>query len=157
MREEPYDNSTPPTIQIVAPILAWLIPGLGHWSLGYRQRAIFIGIGILSMYICGLLIGSVNVINKTDGFWWYCGQTMIGPATPAINAWRASHKYPDDPADSSNATTYASPSFAKVNEVGTLYTTLAGMLNLMMILDVLYKSPNSTPNRGRRGEDGSAA
>jgi len=152
--EERYHHDAEPRLNPVATVLAWLVPGLGHWILGYRRRAKYIAAGILGLYLAGLLIGGVNIINRTDGFWWYCGQVCVGPETIVINYWREHHLPPDDPKDQTNYT-YARPSYAKVNEVGTLYATLAGLLNLIAILDVLYKAPcaegvgRRTPSRRR--------
>lgn len=139
--EERYDNSNEARFHLLAPILGWLVPGLGHWSLGYRRRGRLIALGVLSLYILGLLIGSVGVINRQTGFWWYCGQVFAGPATPILDFWGARHPEPDDPLVNPGHV-YATPSFAKVNEVGTLYTTLAGLMNLIAILDVIFKASN---------------
>lgn len=152
--EERYDNTNKARFQILAPILGWLIPGFGHWSLGYRRRGRLIALGVLGIYLLGLLIGGVGVINRQTGFWWYCGQVFVGPATPIVDYWVAKHPEPADPADDPGYV-YAVPSFAKVNEVGTLYTTLAGLLNLIAILDVIFKARGSRnqPRLNRRQED----
>jgi len=152
VREEPYDDTTQPGLHPLAALCTWLVPGLGHWMLGYRRRGRLIAAGILGMYLTGLLVGGLSVINREDSFWWYCGQTLVGPATPVINWWRQSHPPPDDP-DDHPGYVYAVRSYAKVNEVGTLYTTLAGLMNLMAILDVLYKAPCGARARRRRTED----
>ncbi len=136
--EERYDSSDEAQFQFVAPLLAWLLPGSGHWFLGYRRRGVLIASGVLGLYVLGLLIGSVGVVNRRDAFWWYCGQVFAGPATPMLDYWGAKHAPPDDPADDPGYT-YATPSFAKVSEIGTLYTTLAGLMNLIAILDVMFK------------------
>ncbi|MCW5853712.1 MAG: hypothetical protein KIT87_26835, partial [Anaerolineae bacterium] len=39
------------------------------------------------------------------------------------------------------------PSFAHVNEQGVLYTALAGLINLLAILDVIYKDPKKLADR----------
>ena len=38
------------------------------------------------------------------------------------------------------------PSFGRVNEQGVLYTALAGLLNLLAILDVVYQDPRLREN-----------
>lgn len=147
------NDNTPEDVQIniLAPILAWVFPGLGHWAIGHRRRGRFVAIGVLSLYLGGLLIGGLNVIDKENDFWWYCGQVLIGPTTPAINWYHASHRAPLNPEDPTPPG-YVRPSFSHVNEVGTLYTTLAGMLNLLAILDVIVRRPQR-PAQHRRGED----
>lgn len=130
------DADDEPRFNLFAPILAWLLPGLGHWFLGHRRRARLIATGIGSLYLGGLLIGGLGVIDKETKPLWYYGQLLIGPLTPVVNAWHASHYPPKDPTYSVNHT-YAQPSFSHGNEIPTLFTTVAGMLNLLAILDVI--------------------
>lgn len=121
---------------LIAPILAWVLPGLGHWFLGHRRRARLIAAGIGALYLGGLLIGGLGIIDREKKFLWYCGQVLVGPVTPVINAWHARHYAPDDPSYSVNHV-YPRPSFSHGHEIPTLFTTVAGMLNLLAILDVI--------------------
>ncbi|MFG0328537.1 MAG: DUF6677 family protein [Phycisphaerales bacterium] len=165
-------------MNLLAAVLAWALPGLGHWSLGYRRRGRLIGAGILSLYFGGLLIGGVDVIDRREDYWWYCGQTLAGPITPVIDWWIGrqyitedregrrldpplkphpvlpegdayleEHRLAFDP----DYRPAFSVSLARTNELGTLYTTIAGMLNLLAILDVLYMAPFAGV-AGRKGD-----
>lgn len=134
---------------LLAPALAWLVPGLGHYYLGYRARAVLIAAGIGFLYVGGLFIGGVDVIDRRNDFWWYCGQALASPATPLINAWRGGideryhalgYNGPPPPEEGDPPPPYT-PSFAKVNEIGTLYTTIAGMINALAILDLIALAP----------------
>lgn len=136
-------------INILAPILAWLLPGLGHWWLGHRSRALLIGAGVLGLYTGGLLIGGLDVIDRRGDFLWYCGQVLAGPQTPALQMVRNARPAPDDP-DTAVNYTYAQPSFSHANEIGQLYAAIAGMLNLLAILDVIILAPASAPMVDRR-------
>lgn len=174
-----------PRVNLPAAALAWILPGLGHWVLGYKKRAAAIGAGVLSLYFAGLLVGGVDVIDRRGDFWWYCGQFIVGPITPAIDAWigaqlvyedREGHPYsqplkpwpadlaPDDPFFERYNLEYDpdyrpafSTSLARVNEVGTLYTTIAGMLNLLAILDCVYMAPLRRERRAAGGASSSSS
>ncbi|MCL4197800.1 MAG: hypothetical protein KJZ69_09945 [Phycisphaerales bacterium] len=122
---------------LFAPILAWIVPGLGHWFLGHRRRARLIAAGIAILYFGGLLLGGLGVIDRQQKPLWFYGQLLVGPATPIINAWHAAHYPPKDPTYSVNHA-YARPSFSHSHEIPTLFTTVAGMLNLLAILDVIF-------------------
>ncbi|MBL1217024.1 MAG: hypothetical protein D8M59_05955 [Planctomycetes bacterium] len=155
----PSSSSRQHRINLGAPILGWLLPGLGHWSLGYRRRGVLIAVGVLSIYVLGLLIGGLYVIDSKNARWWFYGQCLSGPATPIIQYWRsAGHEPPaippetdlppghgDTPGDAGSAQTTLTPSFSHINEVGTLYTTIAGMLNLVALFDVMYLAPARKP------------
>ncbi len=126
-----------PRFNLFAPILAWVAPGLGHWFLGHRRRSRLIATGIAVLYFGGLLLGGLGVIDRQQKPLWYYGQLLVGPVTPIINAWHAAHYPPKDPTFSVNHA-YARPSFSHGNEIPTLFTTVAGMLNLLAILDVIF-------------------
>ena len=130
---DPEDDAR---FSFLAPILAWVFPGLGHWYLGHRRRARLIATGIGVMYVSGLLIGGLDVIDRRGDRLWYYGQFLAGPVTPALDAWRTRHYTPDTPKAKVNHS-YPVPSFSHANEIPTLFTTIAGMLNLLAILDVL--------------------
>lgn len=131
-----WDPEDDARFNFLAPVLAWLVPGLGHWYLGHKRRGRLIFSGIASMYISGLLVGGLDIIDRHGDPLWYYGQFLAGPVTPAIDLWRARHFTPDSPTAKVNHV-YPTPSFAHANEVPTLFTTVAGMLNLLAILDVL--------------------
>src|SRR5689334_2378668 len=49
-----------------APLVAaagWVLPGVGYLLIGQKARAIVVGITILVLFMCGLLIGGVRVVD----------------------------------------------------------------------------------------------
>lgn len=140
----------------LAPLLGWVLPGLGHWSLGYRKRGLYVGGGILFLYIAGLFIGGIGVINRQEYKLWFFGQVLTGPITPAINWWVTSHPAPVDPAFDTSDGLFATPSYSRMNEIGILYTTIAGMLNLVAIMDLIAGVPAEKKNEDRHREEESA-
>jgi hypothetical protein len=169
-----------------APLVAvagWLVPGAGYWLIGQRSRGLVAGITIIVLFILGLLIAGVRVIevpgygqhgyriqtigrrttsgavveynqfdpsNATEEAnpardprdvplgWalqrrflseiankpWFIGQVLAGPlclgsAALSVEAAQAS----------------IDRAHAPLEAVGTLYTAVAGMLNLLVIID----------------------
>ena len=122
-----------------AAVAGWVVPGLGHFILGQRKRGIILAVAILSLWLLGLFIGGISVIDRNDRTegantrsWWYYGQALIAPSI-AVEMFRNNLKENDPEA--------YEPSFGRMAEQGTLYTALAGMLNLLAIIDVLYCDP----------------
>jgi len=126
-------------LKVPAPIVAvisWLVPGAGYLLLGQVARGLTIGITILLLFVAGLLIGGVhvvdpptfirghNVFNALLQKPWYIGQFFSG-AVGLISGWIG----PSQPA-----------SHARVADIATLYTAVAGMLNLMAIIDCSYRA-----------------
>ena len=49
-----------------AAVAGWLIPGLGHWLLGMRKRGVILCIAITSLWLSGIAIGGIGVIDAHD-------------------------------------------------------------------------------------------
>ena len=133
-----------------AAIAAWLLPGLGHIALGQRQRGCILMVVIGSLWLGGLLIGGISVIDhrhRTEqGQWslWYFGQAMLAPSV-AVNTAHQTLKRAHPvraPQAVSDPRPLYEPAYGHVMEQGVLYTALAGLLNLLCIIDVLYHDPD---------------
>jgi hypothetical protein len=126
-------------MKVPAPVVAvvgWLVPGAGYLVLGQVARGLTIGVTILVLFTCGLLIGGVHVVDPPafvhgHNFFnalmqkpWYIGQFLSG-VIGLISGWIG----PSQPA-----------SHSRVADIGTLYTAVAGMLNLMAIIDSSYRA-----------------
>ena len=152
----------PPLVALVG----WLVPGAGYVMIGQRARGAVVGITILLIFVAGLLIGGVRVIDSSyiesvqqrqererteaegrrtiKGYQppnpiartlqkpWFIGQVLAGPVAIVSNViatrWGGEAGAPF--------------SHARVYEIGVLYTAVAGMLNLMAIIDSAYRSSN---------------
>jgi hypothetical protein len=146
---------------------------MGYWLIGQRTRGTTIGVTVIFLYIFGLLIAGVRVIDvpgyKEDGsrvmlpvlnergrpvkdaenrmmrVWvmsvaplseirqkpWSIAQVMAGPlgiASGAASLWAAG---PDGPTGHARGVR----THARIPEIAILYTAVAGMLNLLAILD----------------------
>ncbi len=134
------------------------MPGLGYWLIGQRQRGVIAGSVILATFLLGLLIGGIRVIDvpgydasgekrmtkpRQQGEWrlktefvpevmnkpWYIAQSLAGPINIAAT-WVSL-----DQADKKVAM-----STSRIFDIGTLYTAVAGMLNLLVIIDASYRA-----------------
>ena len=139
-----------------AAFLAWLIPGLGHFYQGRTGKGILYAVCILGLYAAGMVMGEgqivywrwVNPISNPEKFClYYIGQFFVGlPALPALIQSTLS-RYGHDPI---LAGFMAEPSqlvlnglqakLGKLVEIGTIYTTVAGLLNILAIYDA-YEGP----------------
>lgn len=104
-------------------LLAWLIPGAGHFALGERRRAYVICVTIIAMFFVGLYIGSLGVIDPVGAKPWYAAQMMNSPAVYFLGRISMAAEY---------------PVFGRPNEIGQIYTSIAGLLNLLCIVNAVY-------------------
>ena len=171
---------------------AWLLPGAGYWLLGQRARALAVGITVIVLFVAGLLIGGVRLVevpgfgdhgeklvvsqeprDDTDAAieqvtersavppgarevgWvmqvhpmeeirnkpWYIAQFLTGPMN-LIASWGSV----DAAGSAAGGVSRGFRSHSHTNELGVLYTAVAGMLNLLAIID-------ATSRAGRTAED----
>ena len=166
--------SAPPLVAVAG----WILPGAGYLLLGQLARGVTIGVTILFLFVAGVLIGGIRVIDvpgfnslgekklvivpdpdKTVGpsprQWalraqplatvfekpWYVGQVLTGPICLAASYGSVELAKPENPGA---VVSRVPPSHARVWEIGTLYTAVAGMLNLMAIIDSSYRAGRKT-------------
>ena len=131
------ESSTKVKWSPAAAAAAWLVPGLGHVVLGERARGAAIGLTIGLLWLGGVLIGGICVVDRQEHPAWFIGQAMTAPSLVADYVLRARLKPRYRPPGEGRSS--YEPSFGRANEQGILYTALAGLLNLLAILDVVYR------------------
>jgi hypothetical protein len=171
MADETSSNVPAPLVALAG----WLLPGGGYWLLGQRARALTVGISIITLFVAGLLIGGVRLLEvpgygdhglplvvsgdrlveadptdpSSNGSWaltshpldeirnkpWSIAQILAGPID-LIASWGsvAASRI------NANGATSGFRSHARTNELGVLYTAVAGMLNLLAIIDAASRA-----------------
>lgn len=110
-------------------------------------------VGVLGLFLGGLLIGGIDCVDRKEDRLWFYLQACAGPiafasdwangayvrsgvagelvATPAATTI---DRGPEPKVSTFKGITYA-------NEIGTLYCALAGLLNVVVVLDALTRLP----------------
>lgn len=121
----------------VCGIAAAVLPGLGHALLGERRRAGIIAVGICGLVLAGLLIGGIGSIDRQGSPGWFLAQAFLGPTAFLI--------------DAIHQTRYQGvAALGRAEEIGTLYIAIAGLLNLIAIIDASF--PRTAAHRIRRAQ-----
>lgn len=152
-----HSQRTPPP-PLVA-LVGWLLPGAGYLMLGQRARGLTVGITILSLFLLGLLIAGICVIEvpgydssgrpiqvvTPEGQRWVM---QTAPMTEVRNKPWAVPQLLSGPVSivaaalsvlAARSGTGAA-SHVRVNEIGSLYLSVAGLLNLMAIIDSAHRA-----------------
>ncbi|MEK6247496.1 MAG: hypothetical protein N2C12_04905 [Planctomycetales bacterium] len=146
---------------LVAASLALLWPGLGHIYQGRKVKAAIFMVCILGTFIFGWLIGGQRVVYASwrddDKRWHYFCQVWTGlPAWPAmIQASEEGGPLGNDFMRQPNISDDLSAWQLKYNsyfELGTVFTMVAGLLNLLVIFDAAGGPMGSTPANGKKGK-----
>lgn len=156
------DPAYPVKIQLknppVAAFWAWLIPGAGHLYQRRYAKGILFAVCILGTYFFGLALGGGKVVyasfRRPDMRYPYLCQVGVGlPALPALvqrqrvmggrdPLWNGLMAPPEQPVIEGEHDELADwHRQLKANfELGTLYTMIAGLLNVLAIYDA-YAGP----------------
>lgn len=121
-------------------VLAWIIPGAGHLMVGRRQRALGFGALIIALFVGGLALdGKVYRPVEGDSLSYLAafGASGVGGLYAAA--------YVLDLGDGDLSAPY--------HEYGNTFTLVAGLLNLLVILDAF----DFAVLRARAARDGGAA
>ena len=130
----------------------WLLPGLGQILLGHRQRGIYAMVGVLGLFVGGLFLGGVDCVDRREDALWFYAQAGAGPiafgADYANGALLKSGRVGELVESPTPFGSRAPPpqvstlkSVTLMNEIGTLYCALAGLMNLVVIMDALKRVP----------------
>ncbi|HET6879326.1 MAG TPA: DUF6677 family protein [Pirellulales bacterium] len=184
---EPVVSATEEHIEIdlkdpaFAAFLAWLMPGLGHWYQGRTHKAVIFFVCVFGTFVYGLYLGEGRVVyaswRDNDHRLFYLCQVGVGlPALPALIQARREQPVqfpiykdfmappkivgagPNDP-DSLDGLQKRLSHFW---EMGTVYTAIAGLLNILVIYDAWggpaysiagKKEDDEKPDSGGEKED----
>ncbi len=126
----------------IAIILAWLIPGLGHIFLGHKVRGMIFLVLITFTFWTGVAIGGVKCVDpykpvqqapgglqqpRMARSWWFFAQILNGGyamTSFTVGNWASGASYLSWPS----------------GDVASVYTGIAGLLNLLIIIDALARA-----------------
>lgn len=185
--ESPAINLKDP---IMAALLAWLVPGLGHWYQGRRAKAVLFFVCIMGLFCYGVYLGGGTVkdadgqehklgygravylsTQRDDMRLYFIGQIGVGlPAFPALyQAYQMNNNRavildgfmaPPRPANIGEGYVNADQPtahdlYSLLNhafELATIFTSVAGLLNILVIYDA-FAGPFVPPPPAKKEEE----
>lgn len=172
--------ASPPVVAFAG----WILPGSGYVLLGDVARGLVVGSTIILLFLSGLLIAGIRVIdvpgydnlgqqqrvwqgrrvdpnhpNYARGEWtltdrplsaivekpWFVAQALNGPIAFLGASWSLSAAQPATPG---GRVPSVPASHARVADIGLLYTAIAGMLNLLTMIDSAGRAGQAPAARG---------
>ena len=107
-------------------ILGWAIPGAGHLVLGRRDKASLYFILVLGTFIAGWIIADYQNVYFQE-YRWHMFLQMCTGVTAFIVGIGAKVAEPK-------------MTVMRLSEIGTLYTMVAGLLNVLVVMDAVVTS-----------------
>lgn len=151
---EKLDLRNPP----LAALLAWMVPGLGHWYQGRVGKAVLYFVCIMGLFLIGCRQGQWRVVyfrwDEDEWRWSYLAQIGVGlAALPALLhkaewiAWMPERlqRFQAPPSDQELDKLHRT--FGVRMDVAVIYTVIAGLLNILVVFDALSGPALYEPER----------
>jgi len=167
---------------LIAGVLAWLIPGLGHFYQGRKAKGALFSICIMGTFLYGLYLGGSSqpaggskqvgwgravYFNFDEKEWrlpWLC---QVGVGFPTLPMTLLQWKLRDNPVldgfmapPSSDGDQPNNPSLATIQrrlshyfELGTVYTMIAGLLNILAVYDACCGPVISDSDKNKKDKE----
>jgi hypothetical protein len=150
---------------VVAAVLAWLVPGLGHLYQGRRAKGLLFMVCILGTFFYGLFLSDGRAVYASWTDWdhrlpYLC---QIGVGLPAMPALVQNYLVRNGNAPLAGG--IMAPPATKLEldewyrrlhryfELGTVYTMIAGLLNVLAIYDAFAGPVQLAPRDEKKRED----
>ena len=104
-------------------LAGWVVPGAGYFLLKETKRGTIILVTIVLTFCIGLYIGSIGVIDPVGAKPWYVAQMMNSPFVAILGHLTKGGAY---------------QALGKPGEIAQIYTSIAGLLNLLCIVNAVY-------------------
>jgi hypothetical protein len=105
-----------------ARLLAWLVPGAGHFYTGYKTKGITLFVLIGGLFVSGLMMKGGILTPLEDFISRLCMLGRVGAGLPWLAALFTNLRTGD--------------MLSRYGEIGACYTAVAGLLNLLVVLSI---------------------
>jgi len=110
---------------LIVGLVSWIIPGGGYFLIEQKKRGLVVTVTIVFTFALGLYIASIGAVDPVGHGLWYIAQMMASPLVALIGHMTAAGAYP----------VYGRPC-----ELGQIYTSIAGLLNVLCIVNAVYSA-----------------
>ncbi len=120
-------------------LLAWLLPGAGHWFIGLRGRAVLYGASVIGIFLVGIVMGGLATVSVAGHKWAFLLQAFDGPLALATAV--AQHLAQQAVAASRAAewlSRLASPPPSPLTDLGMTFTLVSAAFNVLVMADAFY-------------------
>jgi len=105
----------------LAVAFAWLVPGGGHFAQGRIARGVVVLVLLGGLFALGTALADGVNLDRTRHFYYWGGQVLLGPLAIATEVAVGHPRMPAPP---------------EYGEAGVVIASIAGMLNILVMLDV---------------------
>jgi hypothetical protein len=116
-------SQNPVPFLIFVALAGWIVPGGGYFVIKEFTRGIIVFLTICLVFLAGIYIGSIGIVDWVGSFPWFLLQLANSPLVAIIGTFTAGGAY---------------PVFGRPCEIGQIYTGTTGWLNMLCIINAVY-------------------
>ncbi|HEX6811529.1 MAG TPA: DUF6677 family protein [Planctomycetota bacterium] len=126
------DGGEAPAAPIANPALcaglSWLVPGLGHARAGQKGKGLLLGAAVAIVFAMGLLFAHGHAVDRANASVWWMGQNLFGGGSLFAALVTGPMRMESAP-----------PNL----DVGVVWCTVAGLMNLVVMVDAFTVAERS--------------
>ncbi|MBC8329065.1 MAG: hypothetical protein H8E31_10000 [Planctomycetes bacterium] len=119
----------------VAAVATLLLPGAGHWLTGRRFKALLLGGTVLGLFLFGMLLGDFADFDRQRHPYYWAGQMFGGGSFWLVALASAGARF---------------TAVLRFMDAGLLFTTSAGLFNVVVALDAYHRAQHDWLAAGPR-------
>ena len=132
-------------VHLASGLLGWILPGLGQIRNGEGRRGRLVMLGVLGLFLTGVLVGGVDCVDRREDGLWFVAQAGAGPVafltdaanTMLLKSGKVGEMLPMTLPNGAMSQVNSFRSVGVVNDMGTLFTSMAGLINVAAVLEAL--------------------
>lgn len=142
-RRDAQDGVTPAPVcnPAFAAGVSWLVPGLGHAMGGQRDKGMVMGLAVLVVFAVGMAFSGGHAVDRQIASVWWIGQSLFGGGALFAALVTAPLEMTSSPDNL---------------ELGTNLCTVAGLMNLVVMIDAFTVAERSSFPVSQMPEGGAA-
>ncbi len=122
-------------------LLAWLLPGAGHWFIGLRTRAVLFGAAVIGILAAGIAMGGLATVSVYGHKWAFLLQVFDGPlALAAAVGQHLVQKAVTAGTAAAWLKGLATPGPSPVTDLGMTFTLVSAAFNVLVMADAFYQA-----------------
>lgn len=110
-------------------------------------------LGVVGLFLCGLLVGGLDCVDRREDGLWFMAQAGAGPLafvadaanSALLKSGRVGTLIPMTLSNGAMTQVSSMKSVGAVNDIGILFTAMAGLMNVTAVLDALRGPRRSRP------------
>lgn len=110
--------------------LSWLLPGLGHWQAGQKDKGLVMGGAVILIFAIGMICSLGHAVDRGLQPVWWVGQVLFGGGALFAGLFTAPLEFSHHP---------------EFFDLGLVLCTAAGLLNLVVMIDAYTVAERRLP------------